>query len=98
MNSLTVGTRGGCASYPVNPPLSHIDENSGYRMSSLSLGEKNTDDLFVILSLSGGGTRFAALDYGVISYLDRIRFGADNRSLLDEVDLISSSSARTSIS
>jgi NTE family protein len=82
----------GCASYPVNPPLQHIDENSGYRMSKLTLGENNTDELFVILSLSGGGTRAAALDYGVISYLDRIRFGADNRSLLDEVDLMSSSS------
>jgi len=82
----------GCASYPVNPPLTHIDDNSGYRISNLALGEKNSDDLFVILGLSGGGTRAAALDYGVIRYLDRIRFGADNRSLLDEVDLISSSS------
>lgn len=83
----------GCASYPVNPPLEQIDENTGYRMVNRTLGEKNTDELFVVLSLSGGGTRVTALDYGVIEYLDRIRFGEDNRSLLDEVDLISSSSA-----
>jgi len=82
----------GCASYPVNPPLQHIDEHAGYRLANLALGEKNSDDLFVIVGLSGGGTRAAALDYGVIRYLDRIRFGADDRSLLDEVDLISSSS------
>jgi NTE family protein len=44
------------------------------------------------MSLSGGGTRAAALDYGVLKYLDRVQFGADDRSLLDEVDLISSSS------
>jgi len=82
----------GCASYPVNPPLQRVDENAGYRLTNLTLGEKNSDDLFVIVGLSGGGTRAAALDYGVLKYLDRIRFGADDRSLLDEVDLISSSS------
>ena len=83
----------GCASYPVNPPLQQKDESDGYRMSNLGTGEKNTDELFVILSMSGGGTRVMALNYGVIKYLDQIRFGADNRSLLDEVDIISSSSA-----
>lgn len=84
---------GGCASYPVNPPLQHIDDNAGYRMINRTLGEKNSDGLFVVLGLSGGGFRAVALDYGVIKYLDRIRFGADDRSLLDEVDLISSSSS-----
>jgi hypothetical protein len=81
----------GCASYPVNPPLQQVDGNAGYRMINRTLGEKNSDELFVILGLPGGGYRAVALDYGVIKYLDRIRFGADNRSLLDEVDLISSS-------
>jgi len=83
----------GCASYPVNPPLNHIDDDVGYRMINRTLAEKNTDEMFVVLSLSGGGTRATALDYGVIKYLDRVQFGADNRSLLDELDLISSSSA-----
>ena len=32
-----------------------------------------------------------ALDYGVFEYLDRVRFADDQRSLLDEVDVISSS-------
>jgi len=77
----------GCASYAVNPPLEHIDDNAGYRLINRTLGEKNSDELFVILGLSGGGFRAVALDYGVIKCLDRIRFGADNRSLLDEVDL-----------
>jgi len=92
LSSVVFVTLCGCASYPVNPPLERIDENAGYRLGNRTLGEKNSDDVFVILGLSGGGTRAAALDYGVIKYLDRIRFGADDRSLLDEVDLISSSS------
>jgi NTE family protein len=83
---------GGCASYPVNAPLHQIDDEVGYRLRNRTLGVKNSDELFVILGLSGGGIRAAALDYGVLKYLDRIQFGADNRSLLDEVDLISSSS------
>ena len=32
-----------------------------------------------------------ALDYGVFEYLDRVRFADDQRSLLDEVNVISSS-------
>lgn len=83
----------GCASHPVNPPIQQIDETNGYRMINRTLGEKNSDELFIVLGLSGGGVRAAALDYGVMKYLDRIHFGADNRSLLDEVDIISSSSS-----
>ena len=82
----------GCASYPLNEPLVEIDETAGYRMNNRTLGEKNSDQLFVILALSGGGMRAAALDYGVMKYLDSIQFGDDRRSLLDEVDVISSSS------
>ena len=81
-----------CASYPVNPPLQQINDEAGYRLTTRTLGAKNSDEVFVVLGLSGGGTRAAALDYGVIKYLDRILFGADQRSLLDEVDVISSSS------
>jgi len=82
----------GCASYPLNAPLQQIDHEVGYRLRNRTMGEKNSDELFVILGLSGGGMRAAALDYGVIKYLEKIQFGADGRSLLDEVDIISSSS------
>jgi len=82
-----------CASYPLNEPLEEIDQTAGYRMNTRTLGEKNSDQLFVILALSGGGVRAAALDYGVMKYLDEITIGSDGRTLLDEVDLISSSSA-----
>ena len=81
-----------CASYPVNEKLGAVDVSSGYRLNNLELGARNSDDVFVVLALSGGGTRAAALDFGVISELDKVRFGDDDRSLLDEVDIVSSSS------
>jgi NTE family protein len=42
-----------------------------------------------MLSFSGGGTRAAALAYGVLQHLARTPI-AGGRSLLDEVDVISS--------
>ncbi|MDH3671032.1 MAG: patatin-like phospholipase family protein [Gammaproteobacteria bacterium] len=83
----------GCASYPINPSIDQVNESKGYRFANLALGEKNTDELFVVVSLSGGGTRAMALDYGVLSYLDTLHIDNGRRTLLDEVDIISSSSA-----
>jgi len=83
----------GCASYPINPPIDQVNESKGYRFANLALGEKNTDELFVVVSLSGGGTRAMALDYGVLSYLNTLHIDDGRRTLLDEVDIISSSSA-----
>jgi len=85
-------TLSACAHFPVNPPLDRIDTDSGYRFQNLALNPGNTDDTFVILSLSGGGTRAAALDYGVLRHLAGIEI-AGGGSLLDEVDLITASSA-----
>ena len=47
----------GYASYPINPSIDQVNESKGYRFGNLALGEKNTDELFVVVSLSGGGTR-----------------------------------------
>jgi NTE family protein len=83
----------GCASYPINPSIDRVNESKGYRFANLALGEKNTDELFVVVSLSGGGTRAMALDYGVLSYLNTLHIDDGTQTLLDEVDIISSSSA-----
>lgn len=81
----------GCASYPVNPSLTHYNPQSGYRFENLS-GQDNSDSLFVILTFSGGGTRAAALSYGVLEKLrdTKIQWEGKERRLLDEVDVISS--------
>jgi len=82
---------GGCASYPRNPPLAHYEPSAGYRFDNLSAAG-NSDSLFVILTFSGGGTRAAALSYGVLEKLrdTTIVWEGKRRRLLDEVDVISS--------
>src|SRR5262245_63984032 len=82
----------GCASFPApNPPLARYAPDAGYRFERLERGD-NSDDLFVIVSFSGGGTRAAALAYGVLEALrdTRIEWQGRKVSLLDEVDVISS--------
>ncbi len=51
-----------------------------------------SEELTVILTFSGGGTRAAALSYGVLKELrdTRVSINGKKRRLLDEVDLISS--------
>jgi predicted acylesterase/phospholipase RssA/uncharacterized tellurite resistance protein B-like protein len=47
------------------------------------------DEFFVVLTLSGGGTRAAAFAYGVLEALRDLPSGKPGKSLLDEVDLMS---------
>ncbi len=81
----------GCASRPINEPISVVDPQGGYRPSALIPRRPNNDPhtLFV-LSFSGGGTRAAALSYGVLEELRRteIEVDGERRRLIDEVDLI----------
>ena len=81
-----------CARYPLNQPNHSFDKQAGYRFENLQPGPHNTDALFVCLAFSGGGTRAAALAYGVMEELrqTRIRVEGEEKSLLDEVDVISS--------
>lgn len=55
-------------------------------------GKNRSDELTLILTFSGGGTRAAALSYGVLEELRDTSVTINNkqRRLLDEVDLISS--------
>jgi NTE family protein len=81
-----------CAHYPLNQQSHSFDNNTGYRFDNLQPGQGNTDSLFICLTFSGGGTRAAALAYGVMEELrkTRIRVDGQEKSLLDEVDVISS--------
>jgi len=82
---------GACGSFQVNPPLAAYDPAAGYRFENLA-HDDNSDGLFVILVFSGGGTRAAALSYGVLEALrdTTIRWQGRTKALLDEVDVISS--------
>jgi predicted acylesterase/phospholipase RssA len=85
------GLLSACGSFPKNPPLSNYDPDQGYRFGQLDRGN-NSDELFVIVTFSGGGTRAAALSYGVLEALrdTKINLGSGRISLLQEVDVISS--------
>ncbi|HVP31854.1 MAG TPA: patatin-like phospholipase family protein [Myxococcota bacterium] len=88
--SLALGSIAACAHYPVNPPLEPpFDAHSGYRFEALSADTPDPDRNFVIVTLSGGGTRAAAFAYGVLETLSETEIGGGRR-LLDEVDVISS--------
>jgi NTE family protein len=82
---------GGCASRPINEPIDQVDLSSGYRPNLLIPNREGNDPatLFV-LSFSGGGTRAAALSYGVLEELNRTEITVDGQSrrLIDEVDII----------
>ena len=74
----------GCALRPVNEPIDSRDANAIVRVR-----EKGDSTLRLVLAFSGGGTRAAALAYGVLEELKRtIVPGPPRRRLLDEVDAI----------
>jgi NTE family protein len=85
----------GCAHWPATPRLEKAD-GSGYRLAEVTRPGQS-DDLLVILAISGGGTRAAALGYGVLEELRRteVMVNGKKRRLLDEVDVISAVSGGT---
>ncbi len=90
-----------CTHYPETPPLENINTVI-QEVTTRELRERReSQQLLLILAFSGGGTRAAALSYGVLETLDRVEVpfkqpagsehaAADGHSMLDEVDFISS--------
>ncbi|GAB1406633.1 patatin-like phospholipase family protein [Thermomonas brevis] len=80
----------GCATYGRidNPPLRADAAQPAYGMRQAAFGGTRQDDITLVLSFSGGGSRAAALAYGVLLELRDTRI-AGGRRLLDEVDAIS---------
>jgi hypothetical protein len=80
----------GCASRPINTPITQVDPNGGYTFQTRQKHFKNQDTL-VVLAFSGGGTRAAAFSYGVLEFLRRTEVVAANGAklrLIDAVDMI----------
>ena len=82
----------GCASVykPQNQSITAIDNTKGYRLVKGRSGD--VGDHLIFLAFSGGGTRAAALSYGVLQELRDTQIAAHGHRvrLLDEVDSISS--------
>lgn len=83
----------GCSSYGIvqNDPTTRILHEESYSLAGMSQGDRS-NDMTVILTLSGGGTRAAAMAYGVMEELrdTKVLIDGKSRRLLDEVDHISS--------
>ncbi|MCW5560057.1 MAG: patatin-like phospholipase family protein, partial [Verrucomicrobiae bacterium] len=80
----------GCAHRPLNAPLSSYRPTEGYYFHSHPRPDNSPEILF-LLAFSGGGTRAAALSYGILEELRRTQVLVNGRPrrLLDEVDAIS---------
>ena len=63
----------GCTTqFRINVPLERHDPDYGYRLKDIAAPDRS-EELLLILTFSGGGTRAAALSYGVLSELARTR-------------------------
>jgi NTE family protein len=83
----------GCATRPVNPPITQVHPDQGYRLATRQAHKsaENPSDALVILTFSGGGTRAAAFAYGVLEVLRRTEAvgPTGNRlRLIDTIDVI----------
>jgi len=82
-----------CASVlePDNVAISEVDESQGYRRLALTR-QADIGDTLIMLAFSGGGTRAAAMSYGVMQELrdTTVDFDVGRASILQEVDTISS--------
>jgi NTE family protein len=85
------------AQYALNPKLEVKTRENPFQSKLMT--PDRSDELFLILAFSGGGTRAASLSYGVLEALDQIEIPApkgiqssDNKpikhTLVDEVDLM----------
>ncbi len=80
----------GCASRPINTPITSIDERTGYRFETMHAKAEDQENL-VVLAFSGGGTRAAAFSFGVLEFLRNTEVvgpKGKNFRLLDSVGLI----------
>ncbi len=68
--------------------ISQVNLREGYRLQNNLL--QNDDEVFTILMFSGGGSRAAALGYGVLEELNKqkVVIGGRETTLLDSVDLV----------
>ena len=81
---------GGCATRPLNPPITNVDRSTGYRYLTRITHSKDPQNL-VVLAFSGGGTRAAAFSYGVLEALRPIELVGPKGGrirMLDQVDVI----------
>jgi len=78
---------GGCATRPINPPITQTDPARGYSFESRQ-GRAKTQEHLVILAFSGGGTRAAAFSYGVLEFLRKTEVVGPKGNKVRMLDLV----------
>jgi NTE family protein len=84
-----------CTTYGVidNKPLLPSEGRPGYSIGEFARNlDHQSDELRLVVAFSGGGTRAAALSYGVMQELrdTRVQLNGKEQSLLDAISVISS--------
>jgi len=79
------------AHYPVNLSITSVDAIESDSLEKASASERS-EELLLILTFSGGGTRAAGFSYGILETLadTDIMIDGKRRRLIDEIDAISS--------
>jgi NTE family protein len=96
---LWVSLAGCAAHYPINPSEGSVDRQLQYQVKKTE--RARSDEVFMVLCFSGGGTRAASMSYGVLEALKEIDLPVratvpvqgrtpSKRTLLDEVNVIMS--------
>jgi NTE family protein len=92
---------GGCATVHPNPKLEEVVDLTEVSRKKLNPPDRS-DEIFFVMTLSGGGTRAAALAYGVMEALNQVDIpvqasstrtsaeGTAGHTVLKEVDIMSS--------
>lgn len=92
--SLSLMMLSGCATYGAIDNESQVAEETplNYSLANYAADHQRSDDITLVLAFSGGGSRAAALSYGVLEGLRDTNVTIDGKTvrLLDEVDMITS--------
>ncbi|MEN8168166.1 MAG: patatin-like phospholipase family protein, partial [Pseudomonadota bacterium] len=84
---LLTGCAGMAERFPENAPLTHVEANQ----TLSGLQTRGSGEILLVLTFSGGGSRAAALAYGVLEALKETPLATKmgKQRLLEEIDMIS---------